>query len=206
MVSSYFVGQGIKHLKYGWGTISKKDPNSGELTGRFRDGDRAVIETELQTALEAQPQLEAPLKTSGSSKAARPPRRPRKTAIATHYKDAIDFLRDHGTVRVQLPNHAIAKFNSDYESTTGDKIDNTTEYYSIIGGVPKWGSTLTLLFPKEGALLMPPSLNAHQYVNADPNVWCIMSNAFIWELFSIGFRLGKDHKTAGIEIGLTLTP
>jgi hypothetical protein len=202
MVSSYFVGQGIKHPTYGWGTISRKDPNDGTLIGRFRDGEHSVTEAELQTALEATPNLEAPLRTSGSSK---PTRRPRKTAIAGQHTDLIDFLREHGTIRVQLPTHKVAKFNSDYEAATGDLIDTNTEHYSIIGGVPKWGATLTILFPKEGASLVPAFLQAHQYVTADPNTWCIMDNAFIFELFSIGFKLGKDHKSEGIEIGLPLT-
>lgn len=131
---------------------------------------------------------------------------PRKTAIAGQHKDFVDFARDNGTIRVQTPLHAAAKFDGDYLSVTGDKVDNTTEHYSIIGGVYKWGATLTLLFPKEGAALVPPGLNAHQYTKDDPNTWCIMDNAFIFELFSIGFRLGKDHKREALEIGLAVTP
>lgn len=71
MSFDYFVGQGIKHLSYGWGTISKKDPNSGAMIGRFKDGEHPVLEADLQTALAATPHLEAPLKTSGSSRPAR---------------------------------------------------------------------------------------------------------------------------------------
>lgn len=201
MVTTYFVGQGIKHPVHGWGTISKKNPNTGALTGRFRDGEHEVPEAELQTALEATPQAQ-PVPSARGKKA----RAPRKTAIAGQYKDFVDFAREQGTIRVQLPQHAAPKFNGDYETVTGEQVDNSTEYYSIIGGVPKWGATLTLLFPKEGASLAPPHLNAHVYTKADPDMWCIMDNAFIFELFSIGFRLGKDHKREALEIGLPLTP
>lgn len=198
MVSTYFVGQGIKHPVHGWGSISKKLPD-GTMTGRFRDGEHPVTEADLQTALEATPQAQPAPRGKRASRA------PHKTAIAGQYKDFIDFARDHGTIRVQTPQHAAAKFNGDYESVTGDVIDTNTEYYSIIGGVYKWGATLTLLFPAEGAALAPPSLGAHLHTKDDPNTWCIMNNAFIFELFSIGFKLGKNHDKT-VEIGLALTP
>jgi hypothetical protein len=157
--------------------------------------DRAGVINPTLTATE----IPAPLPTTRGGK--RPPRR---TAIAGQYKDFVDFAREHGTIRVQLPQHAVPKFNSDYESITGATIDADTEHYSIIGGVYKWGATLTLMFPKEGAVLAPPHLHTHKYVHADEDLWCIMDNAFIFELFSIGFRLGKNHDKT-VEIGLALS-
>lgn len=119
----------------------------------------------------------------------------RKVQTLPVNKDFIDLLRSAATIRVQLPKHKVASFTATYESLTGDQISTDTEHFSVIAEQSKWGVTLTVLIPKEVAALAPEHLHAFQYTHTDENQWAITQNAFVYELFSTGFRLGYNGVT-----------
>jgi hypothetical protein len=117
----------------------------------------------------------------------------RKTNVQAEAPDFIEGLRQHGTIRAQMPPQDFGKFAELMESLTGERLEEGSPHVSLVNEQTKWGVSLTVLFPKELAALAPSWLKPYQYVHSNPNVWAINNNAFAYELLASGFNLGNQH-------------
>lgn len=126
----------------------------------------------------------------------RPGSRPRKkyNREDENFVNFIDFLKVHGTIRVQAPQSAVPGFCKRYRETTGEVVDFPSSHASVIVETAKWGCSVTVLFPPSGADLVPNDISAGPYTKGSSD-WAVYGNDFAYELFELGFRLGRATET-----------
>lgn len=107
-----------------------------------------------------------------------------------------EFLRENGTIRIQLPIQSVPSFLAKYKIVTGEDVEVPSEYASVINENSKWGLSITVLFPSAGLPLVPDWLTVGSNDIDDPDANGIFENDFGWELLSKGFRLGKTPSPA----------
>jgi hypothetical protein len=117
----------------------------------------------------------------------------RKTNVQAEAPDFIEGLRQHGTIRAQMPPQDFDKFAELIANLNGEILEEGSPHVSLVNEQTKWGVSLTVLFPKELAALAPDWLKPYQYVHSNPNIWAINNNAFAYELLASGFHLGNQH-------------
>ena len=106
--------------------------------------------------------------------------------------DTILWLAENGVIIVECPEHAQDNFMEDYFSIKhrDPEIGTPFCYHKKAG----WGNYMSILFKVKGDedfLRFNSSLNVRN-TNED-NVKKISCNDFIWQLFNLGFDLGRNH-------------
>jgi hypothetical protein len=105
--------------------------------------------------------------------------------------DTTMWLAENGTIIVECPDHAQENFKEDYFSIKHRDPEMGTPFcYNKKAG---WGNYMSIQFQLNGEdLRFNSSLNIRK-AGDDDTTKKISCNDFIWQLFNIGFDLGRNH-------------
>lgn len=107
--------------------------------------------------------------------------------------DTIMWLAENGTIIVECPEHAVENFKEDYFSIKHRDPEMGTPFcYNKKAG---WGNYMSIEFQVNGDedfLRFNSSLNIRKSRD-DDKTKKISCNDFIWQLFNLGFDLGRNH-------------